>query len=296
MLCGVKRKVYASKPPSIRRFAFVVREGSFSAAATRLGVTQSTITQHIANLEKGVGTLLLLRGRDGVELTPTGQDFYDLADRMVALSAEVTERLEGFNAMKEGRLKIIGNAPQPALKIIARFQSRFPDIRVDFGLYDWTTAKSMISNRLADVGLITDAPDHEHWERIHIESAQYVIYCRCDHPFAKRSKISLSELEQETVIIPEKGSLTRRLLDQACDRYTISLNHIATMTTFPLMCEAVLQGIGVALFLQNSSLIKDDLCEIEIEEMPEARNTSLIATKDRMRLKLLSEFINAAIE
>jgi len=33
-------------------FAYVVREGSFSAAATRLGVTQSTITQHIANLER----------------------------------------------------------------------------------------------------------------------------------------------------------------------------------------------------------------------------------------------------
>lgn len=277
-------------------FAYVVREGSFSAAATRLGVTQSTITQHIANLEKGVGTLLLLRGRDGVELTPTGQDFYDLADRMVALSAEVSERLEGFNAMKEGRLKIIGNAPQPALKIIARFQRRFPNIRVDFGLYDWTTAKSMISNRLADVGLITDAPEHEHWDKIHMESARYVIYCRRDHPFAKRVKISLAELEHETVIVPEKGSLTRRLLDQACNRYTISLNRMATMTTFPLMCEAVLQGIGVALFLQNSSLIKDDLCEIEIEEMPEARNTSLIATKDRMRLKLLSEFINAAIE
>lgn len=277
-------------------FAYVVREGSFSAAAARLGVTQSTITQHVANLERGVGTLLLLRGRDGVELTPTGQDFYDLADRMVALSAEVTERLEGFNAMKEGRLKIIGNAPQPALKIIARFQRQFPDIRVDFGLYDWTTAKSMISNRLADVGLITDAPEHEQWERIHIESARYVIYCRRDHPFAKRSKVSLSELEQETVIIPEKGSLTRRLLDQACDRYTISLKRLASMTTFPLMCEAVLQGIGVALFLKNSSLIKDKLCEIDIEEMPEARNTSLIATKDRTRLKLVSEFINVAME
>jgi len=60
-------------PHQFEAFAYVVREGSFSAAATRLGVTQSTITQHIANLEKGVGTLLLLRGRDGVELTPTGQ-------------------------------------------------------------------------------------------------------------------------------------------------------------------------------------------------------------------------------
>ena len=293
---GTKGKIMRLNHHQFEAFAYVVREGSFSAAATRLGVTQSTITQHIANLERGVGTLLLLRGRDGVELTPTGQDFYDLADRMVALRVEVAERLEGFNAMKEGRLKIIGNAPQPALKIIARFQSRFPDIRIDFGLYDWTTAKSMIGNRHADVGLITNAPKHEDWDRIHIEGARYVIYCRCDHPFAKRTKISLSELEQETVIIPEKGSLTRRLLDQACNLHTISLTRTATMTTFPLMCEAVLQGIGVALFLQNSSLIKGDLCEINIEEMPEAMNTFLIATKDRARLKLVSEFINAAIE
>ena len=276
-------------------FAYVVREGSFSAAAARLGVTQSTITQHIAKLEKGVGTLLLLRGRNGVELTPTGQDFYDLADRMAAVDAEVAERLEGHNAMKEGRLKIIGNAPQPALRIISRFRHRFPDIRVNFGLYDWTTAKSMIANRLADVGLITDAPDNDHWERIDVESARYVVYCRADHPFAQRTSISLAELEQETVIAPEKGSLTRRLLEQACRRYDISLNRVATMTTFPLMCEAVLQGIGVALFLQNSSLIKDDICEINIEEMPEARNTSVIATKDRTRLKIVSEFINAAI-
>ena len=154
----------------------------------------------------------------------------------------------------------------------------------------------MINDRLADVGLITDAPENDKWDRIHIESARYVIYCRRDHPFAKRTKISLTELEQETVIIPEKGSLTRRLLDQACDRYTVSLKRVASMTTFPLMCEAVLQGIGVALFLQNSSLIKDNLCEISIEEMPEARNTSLIATKDRSRLKLVSEFVNSAIE
>ena len=69
-------------------FAHVVREGSFSAAAARMGVTQSTVTQHIANLEKAAGTLLLRRGRDGVELTPAGQEFYDLADRMAALEAE----------------------------------------------------------------------------------------------------------------------------------------------------------------------------------------------------------------
>jgi DNA-binding transcriptional LysR family regulator len=144
--------------------------------------------------------------------------------------------------------------------------------------------------------LITDAPESDNWERIQVESAQYVVYCRKDHAIATRAMVSLTELEDETVIVPELGSLTRRLLEQVCNQHDVTFTRVATMTTFPLMCEAVLQGIGVAVFLQNSSLIKDNLCEIGIKEMPQHRNTFLIATKDRTRLRLVSEFVNSALE
>ena len=83
-------------------FAYVVREGSFSAAANRLGVTQSAVTQHVAKLEKQVGSQLLLRSRDGVSLTRTGQELYDLADRLVTLDSSIRERLEGYEAMSRG--------------------------------------------------------------------------------------------------------------------------------------------------------------------------------------------------
>lgn len=273
-------------------FAHVVREGSFSAAAARMGVTQSTVTQHIANLEKAAGTLLLRRGRDGVELTPAGQEFYDLADRMAALEAEVSERLEGFHAMKDGRLSVIGNAPQPALRLISNFLHRFPDIEVSFALYDWSTATQMIRNRLADVALITDAPESDLWERIHIESADYVLYCPFGHPLSGRESVSLRDLATETLIIPEKGSLTRRILENACRTHRIKLKRIVTMATFPLMYEAVLQGVGVAVFLRDSSLIKNAVAEISIDELRQQHETYLIATKDRVRLKLVRELIN----
>ena len=274
-------------------FAYVVREGSFSAAAARMGVTQSTITQHIGKLEKAVGTLLLLRGRDGVELTSAGQELYDLADRMVALEVEVSERLEGFNAMKNGNLNVIGNAPQPALRIIARFRQRFPNISVSFGLHDWTTATNMLRARLADVGLITDPPESDIWERIAVSRTDYVLYCPSDHPLATCRSVSLRDLQAETVIIPEKGSLTRKVLEKACAKHGIELQRIVTMTAFPLMCEAVLQGIGVAVFLRDSSLIKGSLAEVPIRELDQTHDTYLIATKDRARLKLVSEFINS---
>lgn len=277
-------------------FAYVVREGSFSAAAARLGVTQSTVTQHLANLEKSVGTLLVLRGRDGVQLTPSGEDFYDFADRLVLLDGEVSDRLAGYNNMKRGRLKVIANAPQPALRIIQRFSQNHPDVEIDFGLHDWTTATGMVRSRLTDVGLITDAPQNDDWERIHVEQTHYVLYCRHDSRFAKQKQISLADLAQEMVIIPEQGSLTRKILDAKLRTTGLAFERSITMTSFPVMCEAVLQGIGVAIFLRNSSLIREGMVEVDISDLSERRDTWLIATKDRMRLRLTKEFVSAALE
>ncbi|MEO1239897.1 MAG: LysR family transcriptional regulator, partial [Pseudomonadota bacterium] len=58
----------------VKSFAFVVREGSISGAARRLGVSQSAVSQHISNLEATMGAQVLIRGREGVTLTPVGQD------------------------------------------------------------------------------------------------------------------------------------------------------------------------------------------------------------------------------
>ena len=193
-------------------FSYVVREGSFSAAADRLGVTQSTITQHVAKLETAVGMQLLIRSRDGVTVTTAGAELYDLADRLVALETAIAERLNGFASMKEGRIKVIANAPQPALAVIASFKSQFPKIHVDFGLHDWTTATAMIRNRLADVGLITDAPLVDEWDRYLLQRTRYVAYCQKAHRFTKSNAISLSDIVTETLILPESGSLTRKVV------------------------------------------------------------------------------------
>ncbi|MEL6735108.1 MAG: LysR family transcriptional regulator, partial [Pseudomonadota bacterium] len=191
-------------------FAYVVREGSFSAAASELGVTQSTVTQHVAKLEQNVGAQLLWRRRDGVEVTPTGQALYDLADRLVSVETAIGERLEGFASMKEGRIKVIANAPQPALGIINRFHEAFPAIHIDFGLHDWTTATTMIRDRLADVGLITDPPQNDEWERHRLMKTRYVAYQSSADRRLSGPTTSLAELATHSLILPEKGSLTQK--------------------------------------------------------------------------------------
>lgn len=272
-------------------FAYVVREGSFSAAATRLGVTQSAVTQHVAKLEKQVGSQLLLRSREGVSLTRTGQEFYDLADRLVALDASINERLEGFEAMARGHIKIIANAPLPALRAISQFRKAYPDVDIDFALYGWTTATRLLRERRADVGLITDPPIMEDWERVPVQKARYVAYLLPTSALADREVLTFDDLRHETVILPENGSLTERVVREAQAKHGIQLNRTIAMTTFPLMCEAVLQGAGIAIFLGKSGLISRGLVEVPIAELSRTHETAVVAPKDRARLRLVKAFI-----
>ncbi len=275
-------------------FAYVVREGSFSAAAARLGVTQSTVTQHIAKLEEQVGAQIVIRGRDGVTLTRTGEEFYDLADRLVTLQTTISEQLEGFAALNKGYLKVIANAPQPALKIIGAFGRRYPDVRIDFGLHDWTTATRMIRDRLADIGLITSAPPSEDWICTKVHETRYVAYVPKEHALAGRGALSLHELTEHTVILPELGSLTERVVSTKLRELGLTLPRVIRTTTFPVMCEAVMQGIGIAIFLQESSLLNDAMVELPVHELDQTYETSFVAPKDRARLRLIAAFAEVA--
>jgi DNA-binding transcriptional LysR family regulator len=68
---------------SIRTFLHVADTGSFSIAAARLGVMQSTISGRIQSLEEELGCVLFRRGRSGAELTPAGRDFRIHAEQIV---------------------------------------------------------------------------------------------------------------------------------------------------------------------------------------------------------------------
>ncbi|MCA0870634.1 LysR family transcriptional regulator [Seohaeicola saemankumensis] len=275
-------------------FAYVVRDGSFSAAAARLGVSQSAITQHVGKLEKQVGSQLLLRSRDGISLTRTGQEFYDLADRLVALDSEIRERLEGFEAMARGHIKIIANAPLPALRAISLFRQAYPEVEIDFALYAWTTAIALLRERRADVGLITDPPHSDDWERVLVQKNRYVAYLPPASPLAKHDLLRLRDLQEETIILPEAGSLTERVVREAQDKSGIYFQRTIKMTTFPLMCEAVLQGAGIAIFLGKSGLISRGLIEVPIAELSQQHETAVVAPKDRAKLRLVKAFIETA--
>ncbi len=66
-----------------RTFLYIVRSGSFIAAATRLHVTQTTVTARMQNLESQLGCSLFVRNRAGARLTDDGERFMGYANQLV---------------------------------------------------------------------------------------------------------------------------------------------------------------------------------------------------------------------
>ncbi|MFC3459892.1 LysR family transcriptional regulator [Massilia haematophila] len=77
----------------LRSFAAIVDTGSFTLAAQRLAMTQSTISQQLARLEDGLGVVLVDRAARPIKATPAGERLLGYARRILALQEEAQAAL-----------------------------------------------------------------------------------------------------------------------------------------------------------------------------------------------------------
>lgn len=275
-------------------FAHVVREGSVSAAARRLGLTQSAVSQRLKKLEETFGVKLHVRDRDGFSLTSTGQDVFLIADKQADLLQLFEEKLSGYKRGDNGQLVIIANAPLPALQLISAFLGGQPNIRIDFNVVDWTTSVEMLQARRVDVAVLTAPKPSPHWVSRRIATTVCGAYLPVEHPLAKESSLSLAQLAHETLLVPEPGSLTERVVGNALAAAGVIPRRIIRLTTFTLLTEAILQGIGVGLFLKGATGDSERLVWCPVHELNEQIDICLTVPTGKEHLRLVREFLDIA--
>ena len=278
-------------PYQVAAFTQTARAGSFSGAATALGVTQSSITQHVQKLEHAMGTRLFVRRHDGVELTHAGRDLFETSDRLLALEELVAEKVANYSAVDAGTLRIIANAPRPAMPLIRRYLDSYPGVQIEFSLYDWTTTRSMVRNREVDLAIITDPDPPPGATVIELDRTTYMAHMRREHRLATRRTVSLRDLADEHLIVPEDGSLTQIILNRKCAEMGLEMSSVVKTRTFPVVKETVLHGIGIGLILENSLFPSTGLVAKPIREMPERYANCLVIPSDKSDLRAIERFI-----
>ena len=126
-------------PADMVLFAAVVREGSFTKAARRLGITKQTTSERIGKLEERLGVRLLERTTRSVKATEPGATYYERCAAIATQIEEANAEVQRRQAEPVGLLRV--SAPvlygrRFMAPVIADFLDRYPKVRIEVVLAD----------------------------------------------------------------------------------------------------------------------------------------------------------------
>lgn len=279
----------------LRAVNAVVEEGSFSAAARRLGMTQPAVSQAVHKLEDGFGVKLFeQRGR---HLVPTEfcLDLTRVTSQIQRLEGEALLLLQRGDSLDTGSLRIgLGNT-MPGMALIGSFNRAFPNIRLDVRVGNFTTIINSVLEREVDVGLLPNLPVDGRFHRQVCLQQKVVAIVPPDHELAGRSRVSAREVARHPLVFRSRGSLTQRLVDQLFAREGIETLPRLTLESRDGVCEAVASGLGVGFIWSHGTGRTNGITQVTVEGLEDVYDEVVFRRSDT-RNKIIDAFFHVLIE
>src|ERR1700750_2825393 len=139
----------------------VIAQGSFSAAADSLHLSQSAVSQQIAVLEREVGLPLLERTSEGPKLTAAGEGLMEHADAVICRLEEAERELAQIAGLEGGRLRLSSFVTASATlmtRALSLFRQRFPNGELEFTEGDPEDTFPAVKRGDIDLAVVFDYP------------------------------------------------------------------------------------------------------------------------------------------
>ncbi|MFO0582752.1 MAG: LysR family transcriptional regulator [Anaeromyxobacter sp.] len=176
----------------LKVFLAVVEEGTVTAAARALGMSQSTVSETLVALERALGAPVLRRAGRGPLLTAAGEALVPHARRMLALRTELLGELAKVSGAVNARLAVAAVESLCAYVLPARLaalRERWPGTRVEVMSLACAQIREAVAEGRCDVGLVLEAEERERASDAEGEAlarARLVIFGAPGHPLAGR--------------------------------------------------------------------------------------------------------------
>jgi LysR family transcriptional regulator, transcriptional activator for bauABCD operon len=172
----------------LRIFATVVESGGFAVATAKLNVAESTVSQHMSDLEKRVGMRLCERGRSGFRLTKNGEEFYQATSELLGDLNRFRDKIAGLSSTVSGRFSIglpdaIASLPDsPVAKGLRAFSQRAPDLHLQIAMLSPRELERQVIDGKINVAI---APAHRRVAGLDYHpflDETNLLYCAKGHP------------------------------------------------------------------------------------------------------------------
>jgi DNA-binding transcriptional LysR family regulator len=213
--------------PQLRALVAVADEGSFTAAADSLGISQSAVSHTLAALERELALPLVIRSRSGATLTAHGQQAVGHAREALRRVERIAQDAAAAAGRHRGQLRVAAfpSAAQLMPSLIAALGRYLPDVAVVLLEGSDSEAQAWLADRVVDLAVVATLCEPDRNGTTDSAPAagallaidRFVAVLDRDHALAGQGAVRLADLEDDPFLLSDGGCepLLRRLYDAA---------------------------------------------------------------------------------
>ncbi len=228
---------------------------SFSKTAEKHFLSQSAVSQQLAQLELTHKCQLINRKKRPIELTKEGELLYKAAKDMLERYEQLKSELNSLKASGGVRINVaaiysIGMHTLPGY--VKKFMVNYPNVNVHIEYSDASRIYESVLAGDIDIGLVAVPKRDKRLDVYDFEDEPLVLVCSPRHALANESQIDIHKVQFERFIGFEKDVPTRIWIDNILQRYNIVVRPVMEFDNIETVKRAVEINSGISILPQTA--------------------------------------------
>ncbi|GAA5521878.1 LysR substrate-binding domain-containing protein [Aliifodinibius salicampi] len=269
----------------LRQFKYllsIAKEGTLTAAADKLYISQSAISQQVKSMEEELGVQLFDRSGQRLRFTEAGKLLHQRAQRIVKEVDGVKKAIDELEELYRGTLTIgvvqtVNAYLMP--RVVSFFSSQFPDIQLKIQELAAPEIEHKVQNHELDVGISFNPTVERSLTFDALFEEDLLLIVNPNHEFAEKAWMNVNSLDQQKLILLPEGYCTRRIWEDCVLETKISPEVQIEMNTINSLLAALEKNITVGTILPALTMqmkVSDGLKAIKLRNPIPCRTVGML--------------------
>lgn len=250
----------------LKVFETVARNGSFTRAAEELLITQPTVSSQVKQLTKAVGLPLFEQIGKSLYLTDAGKELLSTCEDIFEKLANFQMKVADLKGTKQGQLNlaVITTAKYFIPRLLGSFCQHYPGIDVALKVTNHQEIEQRMLANQDDLYIVSNPHNNIDLKSQSFLNNPLVVVARKDHPLVGKKNIDLTELNNQSFIMREKGSGTRESIFKLFEKHDISVKVKLELGSNEAIKQGIAGGLGISILSEHCLISERILGELTI--------------------------------
>lgn len=276
--------------------ATVGREGSVTAAAEVLHLTQPAVSMQLRQLEEQLELTMFETVGRRLQITEPGRELVRLAVELLARLDDLEETARSLRGVGHGRVRlgVVSTAKYFAPRLLAQFLKMHAGLEFKLTVHNRAEIIDQLQSYAVDLGIMGQPPEDMPLEGTPFAPNPLVALAAPSHPLSLRRGLRPEDLADQPFIVRETESGTRNAMDRYFADHEVKIRHVMEADSNETIKQSVMAGIGLgflSLHTVRAELAAGRIAVLDVFGLPLRRQWYVVHSRQRRLTPAAEEFL-----